>query len=108
FTRALHSKLGHRFANEGVQGLRDRPRSGRPCKITCALEKHLNRLVDQDPLQHGSIYSQWSCQELPAALPRETGVHLGRESVRGVLKKTRGASPAPPADSIPPRLISPT
>jgi transposase len=65
----------------------DRPRPGRPPKVTCALEQHLNRLVDQDPLQHGSSHSQWSCQELAAALARQTGVQLSRESVRDVLKR---------------------
>ena|SRR5689334_6712467 len=82
-------KWVQRFAREGPQGLRDRPRSGRPPKVTCELEKHLHRLVDQDPLQHGSTYSQWSCQELATVLARETGVQLGRESVRGILKKMR-------------------
>ena len=80
---------GHRGANQGVQGLVDRPRPGRPAQVTCELEKHLNRLVDQDPLEHGSIYSQWSCRELATVLAQQTGVHLGRESVRCVLKKTR-------------------
>ena len=81
-------KWVHRFAHQGVQGLVDRPRSGRPPKITCALAQHLNRLVDQDPLEHGSLHSQWSCRELATVLARETGVHLGRESVRAVLKKS--------------------
>jgi transposase len=53
------------------------------------LEHHLNRLVDQDPLEHGSLHSQWSCRELATVLAREAGVQLGRESVRSVLKKTR-------------------
>jgi hypothetical protein len=57
--------------------------------VTCELEKHLNRLVDEDPLQHGSIHSQWSCRELATVLAQKTGVQLGRESVRYVLKKTR-------------------
>jgi len=77
----------YRFAHQGTQGLLDRPRSGRPPKVTCALEQHLNRLVDQDPLEHGSLSSQWSCRELATVFARETGVQLGRESVRGVLKK---------------------
>jgi len=81
-----------RFAQEGPQGLRDRPRSGRPSKVTCELAQHLNRLIDQDPLQHGALHSQGSCRELAAVLARETGVHLGRASVRGVLKKTRMAN----------------
>jgi hypothetical protein len=55
--------------------------------MTCELEQHLNRLVDEDPLQHGSIYSQWSCRALATVLAQQTGVQVGRESVRSVLKK---------------------
>ncbi len=87
FTYSALRKWVYRFANQGPQGLLDRPRSGRPPKVTCALELHLNRLIDQDPLQHGAVSSQWSCRELAAVLARETGLQLGRESVRGVLKK---------------------
>jgi putative transposase len=89
-------KWVQRFAQEGPQGLRDRPRAGRPPKLTCELEQHLKRLVDQDPLQHGALASQWSCRELATVFARETGVHVGRESVRGVLKKI-SATTAPPA-----------
>src|SRR5262245_27782793 len=56
-------------------------------KVTGEVVHHLNRLVGQDPLQHGSRHSQWSCQELATALARETGVYLSRESVRDILKK---------------------
>ena len=87
FTYSALRKGVHRFASQGVQGLVDRPRSGRPPTMTCELEKHLNRLVDEDPLQHGSIHSQWSCRELATVLAQQTGVQVGRESVRGVLKK---------------------
>jgi putative transposase len=87
-------KWVQRFAQEGPQGLRDRPRSGRPPKVTCELEQHLNRLVDQDPLQHGSLHSQWSCQELAVVLARQTGIQLSRERVREVLKKRHQLQPA--------------
>jgi transposase len=80
-------KWVHRCASQGIQGLIERPRSGRPPKMTCELEQHLNRLVDEDPLQHGSIYSQWSCRALATVLAQQTGVQVGRESVRSVLKK---------------------
>jgi transposase len=89
FTNSALRKWVQRFAQQGPPGLVDRPRSGRPPKVTCALAKHLQRLVDQDPLEHGALHSQWSCRELATVLARETGVQLGRESVRGVLKKTR-------------------
>jgi transposase len=89
FTYSALRKWVYRFAKQGVPGLVDRPRSGRPPKVTCELEQHLNRLGDQDPLPHGSRHSQWNCRELATVFARETGVQLGRESVRGVLKKTR-------------------
>ena len=82
-------KWVHRFASQGTQGLVDRPRPGRPPTMTCELEKHLNRLVDQDPLQQGSLYSQWSCRALATVLAQQTGVQLGRESIRCALKKIR-------------------
>ena len=86
FTNSALRKWVQRFAQQGPQGLVDRPRPGRPPKVTCALAKYLNRLVDQDPLEHGSIYAPWSWRELATVFARETGVQLGRESVRGVLK----------------------
>src|SRR2546425_10282801 len=52
FTYAALRTWIDRFANQGVPGLVDRPRSGRPPQVTCALEQHLNHLVDHDPLAH--------------------------------------------------------
>ena len=86
FTDSALRTWVQRFAQQGPQGLVDRPRPGRPPKVTCALEKHLNRLVDQDPLEHGAIHSQWSCRALATVLAHQTGVHLGRERVRCLLK----------------------
>jgi len=57
--------------------------------MTGQIETQLNSLVDQDPLQHGSIHSQWSCRELASVLSQQSGVLIGRESVRRALKKTR-------------------
>jgi transposase len=94
FTYSALRKWVYRFANQGPQGLVDRPRSGRPPKVTGALAHHLNRLIDQDPLQHGSSHSQWSCQELATVLARQTGVQVSRESVRDVLKKRRQLQPS--------------
>jgi transposase len=84
FTYSALRKWVHRFATQGVEGLTDRPRPGRPPQVTCALAYHLDRLVDQDPLQHGARHSQWSCQELATVLARQTGVQVSRESVREV------------------------
>src|SRR5499433_2809246 len=89
FAYSALRKWVYRFAHHGVHSLVDRPRSGRPPKVTDAVAHHLDRLVDQDPLAQGSSHSQWSCQELATVLARQTGIHLSRESVREVLKKRR-------------------
>src|SRR5712691_7144224 len=56
FTYSALRKWVHRFAAQGVKGLMDRPRPGRPPTVTGALAHHLDRLVDQDPLQHGAAF----------------------------------------------------
>jgi transposase len=89
FPNSALRKWVQRFAQQGPQGVRDRSRPGRPRKVTCALEQHLNRLVAPDPLHHGSLYSQWSGRDLATVLAQQTGGQLGRESVRGILKKMR-------------------
>ena len=89
FTNSALRKWVKRFAGEGVRGLLDRPRSGRPPKLTSDIETQLNFLVDQDPLEYGVIHSQWNCRELANVLSQQSGLYIGRESVRLALKKMR-------------------
>jgi transposase len=63
-TNSALRKWVQRFAQQGPPGLLDRPRPGRPRNMTGALAQHLNRLVAQAPLHHGSLSSPWSCREL--------------------------------------------
>src|SRR5215468_2112522 len=79
FTYSALRKWVYRFATQGTHGLVDRPRPGRPPKVTCALAQHLNRLVDQNPLQHGALSSQWSCRELATVLAQREGGQVARD-----------------------------
>src|ERR1043165_3087541 len=91
FAYAALRKWVHRCAHQGTPGLVDRPRSGRPPKVTGALDKDRDRLVDHDPLDHGSLHAQWRCRALAPVCTRATGVPLGRESGRCLFKNTREA-----------------
>ena len=82
-------KWVQRFAAQGVLGFHDRPRSGRPPKVTAEVTTRLAELIKQDPLQHGALSSQWSCRELATTITNEIGVQVGRESIRCALKKIR-------------------
>jgi transposase len=90
----------YRFARQGIQGLHDRPRPGRPRKITAEVEACILRLLEEDPLEQGSVFSQWNCRELGLRVAHHTGVQVSRESVRRVLKNRVGVTTAPQAHSI--------
>jgi transposase len=91
FTSSALRRWVPRFATRGGQGLVDRPRSGRPPTVTCALAHPLERLVDQDPREHGSSHSPWSCQALALVLARQTGVQNPIAGFWRVLQDGSGA-----------------
>src|SRR5262245_15352562 len=59
FTTSARRPWVPRLAHQGGSGLVERPRPGRPRKVTCARAPPLNRLVAQDPLRPGALSSQW-------------------------------------------------
>ena len=63
----------HRFEAEGTAGLHDRPRAGRPPKITGEVERYMHTLFDQRGLSDGEVRD---------AVARRTGMVLSRETVR--------------------------
>jgi transposase len=53
-----------RFAAEGLAGLMDRPRSGRPSRFTPVQVTQVKALACQLPADAGAPLSRWSCAEL--------------------------------------------
>jgi transposase len=86
----------HRFDTEGIEGLGDRLRSGRPCRLTEAersklialarqappgrLERQAEELVARD--EEGS--AQWSLNALAQAA-KEAGIGVKRSQIRTIL-----------------------
>ena len=87
FTYSALRKWVQRFAQEGSSGLLDRPRPGRPRKVTPEVASCIHHLVEQDPLVHGALSAQWNCRELGLAAARRTGVTLHPDTIRVVLKR---------------------
>lgn len=80
-------KWRRRFAAEPrMEALSDRPRSGRPPKVTVATRCELIKLACSSPpssLQR----SRWTVAALVEALARETGVRLSRSEVGRLLRE---------------------
>lgn len=53
-----------RFAAEGMKGLADRPRSGRPPVFPATVMAEVKALACSLPAEHGLPLSRWSCQDL--------------------------------------------
>jgi transposase len=53
-----------RFAAEGIKGLADRPRSGRPPVFAATVRAEIKALACALPAEHGLPLSRWSCSDL--------------------------------------------
>jgi transposase len=89
-----------RYNEAGVDGLRDRPRSGRRPRLNAVQLAELARLVEQGPDIEVHRVVRWRCIDLQAEIKARFGVdiserHVGR--LLGQLKFTRlSVRPRPP------------
>jgi transposase len=76
-----------RYNEEGVEGLRDRPRSGRPSQLTPAQLCELAQLVEDGPDVdvHGVV--RWRCVDLQAQIKERFGVEVSERHVGRLLKR---------------------
>lgn len=75
-----------RYQAEGIEGLRDQHRGGRPAKVTDAYREHLLYAVRRRPRSLDQPYSLWTLQRLADYLAEQTGIRVGYETVRLYLK----------------------
>ena len=50
----------HRWQEGGIEGLANRPKSGRPVKATASYVAELEKVVEQDPQELGYAFSIWT------------------------------------------------
>ena len=70
-----------RFAAEGMDGLADRPRSGRPPVFGAKVVAEVKALACALPAEHGLPLSRWSCQDL-----------AGEAVTRGITEAVSGST----------------
>src|SRR4051794_20951207 len=77
----------HRYNAEGVEGLRDRPRPGRPCALDEGRQAALKGLILRGPKQERDGCVAWRARDLRALVERRFEV---RYSESGVRRRLRG------------------
>ena len=71
-----------RFNADGSAGLYDRPRSGRPRKVTGAVKEAVKDLVQRDPTEKGYVMTLWTVAMPALAVISTLGVSLSHSSER--------------------------
>jgi transposase len=75
-----------RYLAEGMEGLQDAPRPGRPSSMTKAYMAALLAAVRRRPRSFGLPFSLWTLQRLVDYLAEQTGIRVSDETVRRALK----------------------
>jgi len=75
-----------RWRRYGMAGLHDRPRTGRPPVANAAYVQLLLKTVRQSPLKYGYVFTVWSVGRLGAHMEKATGIPIGPERLRQILK----------------------
>jgi transposase len=76
----------HRFQDGGVEGLANRPKSGRPPKADEAYVELLEKVIDQDPQELGYAFTIWTAARLEKHMSEQTGIRLSQSQFRALLK----------------------
>jgi transposase len=77
----------HRYNAEGVDGLRDRPRSGRPCALDEGRQAALKALILKGPKRERDGCVAWRLRDLCGLVERRFGVTY---SETGLLRLVKG------------------
>jgi transposase len=75
-----------RYQAEGLEGLQDAPRSGRPSPMTEAYKADLLAAVRRRPRSLGLPFSLWTLLRLVDYLAERTGIRVSDETIRRALK----------------------
>ena len=76
----------HRYNAEGIEGLRDRPRPGRPCALDEGRQAALKGLILRGPRLERDGCVAWRARDLRELVERRFGVRYSESGVRRLLR----------------------
>jgi transposase len=75
----------HRYNAEGIEGLKDRPRSGRPSFLTDSQKFELDQLIQGNPLEHGYSTATWTGALVADLVKKRFGVEYKKAQIYNIL-----------------------
>lgn len=86
FSRETVVRFVKRYNDEGIAGLVNKPRSGRPPRVTDAYATQLLAAIEQEPRDLGLPFSNWTTANLAEYLATQTGIAMSARQVENYLK----------------------
>jgi len=83
------------YRKNGLQGLKAKPNTGRPPKLTPARKKQLERSLLQGPEAHGFSTPLWTCPRVRDVVKRQFGIEYHVDHIWHLLRSL-GWSPQKP------------
>lgn len=77
----------NRWREEGIEGLANKPKSGRPLKADEEYSQKLLEVIEKEPSEVGYDFTIWTIDRLRAHLEKETGISLSETRFRALLKR---------------------
>jgi len=77
----------HRYNEEGVEGLRDRPRPGRPCALDEGQQAALKAIILKGPKLERDDCVAWRARDLCDVVERRFGVRYAENGMLRLLKR---------------------
>jgi len=77
----------HRYEQEGILGLEDKPRSGARAKADANYISQLTKAIASEPPELGYRFSVWSVERLQKHLYQQTGIELAPRYLNELMKK---------------------
>jgi len=75
-----------RYEAEGIVGLSNKARSGRPPRVSADYLSQLESLVEQWPRELDLAFSNWTCENLVVYMAQQTDIVIGARQMENYLK----------------------
>ena len=75
----------HRYNSEGIDGLKDRPRSGRPPFLSKEQKAELDEIIQTNPLEHGYNTATWTGALVIDIVKKRFGVEYKKAQIYNIL-----------------------
>lgn len=77
----------NRWRQEGLEGLRDKQRTGRPVIGTEQVRAEVEKVLETDPQALGYAFTVWNAPRLLAYLEQELGLRMHENTLRNLLSQ---------------------